>query len=146
MRTVVTLALLLFVIAAVVMLFVGRSPKVTGEATAATQITAYYFHNTARCVTCLAIEAQAKKVVEERFEKEVQSGQLAFLSVNMEEPGNAHFTSDFELVSQSLVLVENSELGPARWTVLGRVWELIGNDSAFAEYVETETRAFVAGT
>ena len=146
MRTVITIVLLLFVASAVVMLLFGPSAKVSDEAAPSTKITAYYFHNTARCVTCLAIEAQAKKVVEERFVKEVQSGQLAFLSVNMEEPGNAHFTSDFELVSQSLVLVENSDQGPARWRVLGRVWELIGNDSAFVEYVEMQTRAFVAGT
>jgi hypothetical protein len=139
-------ALLLFVVAAVGMMLLSPSSKVTGQATPSAKLTAYYLHNTARCVTCLAIERQAKQTIEERFVRELQNGQLAFMSVNMEESANAHFATDFDLVSQSLVLVENAGQGPVRWRVLGRVWELIGDDSAFAEYVETETRAFVAGS
>jgi len=44
--------------------FICNAQTQKKEATAATQIEAYYFHNASRCVTCKTVEAEAKADLE----------------------------------------------------------------------------------
>ena len=49
------------------------------------KIEAYYFHFTARCVTCRTIEAKAKENLEVLYPNQVKQGLITFQSVNLEE-------------------------------------------------------------
>ena len=49
------------------------------------KIEAYYFHFTARCVTCKTIEAKAKENLETLYPNQVKQGLITFQSVNLEE-------------------------------------------------------------
>ncbi|HRW51891.1 MAG TPA: hypothetical protein P5081_03335, partial [Phycisphaerae bacterium] len=52
------------------------------------QVIAYYFHNTQRCKTCLAIEERSKSALDEAFAPAMESGALVWRAINMETPPN----------------------------------------------------------
>jgi len=106
---------------------------------------AYYFHRTLRCPTCLAIERQAREAVESFYGGELASGTLEWHAINIEEPQYAHFEQDFELTSQSLVLVEMNGERFTRWKLLPKVWELVDDPYAFQDYVAREVSLFLTG-
>jgi hypothetical protein len=107
---------------------------------------AYYFHRTARCSTCLTIEAYAHDVVFQNFEPQLRSGDLLFLPTNVELAGNEHFVKDYDLVAQALVLVEYDGPRVKRWKNLDRIWDLVGDSTQFAQYVHDEVGSFVGST
>jgi len=107
-----------------------------------TRVIAYYFHRTMRCATCLSIEKQARKAVETMYPDQLAAGKLEWHAVNIEEPGNEHFETDFELESSSLVLVQMRGDKVAKWANLPRVWDLAHDPAGFQEYVWTELAQF----
>lgn len=64
----------------------------------------YYFHATMRCPTCLAIEEQTKKVLDENFSDELKSGTIKLTVLNLEENENKALTEKFEIGWSSLIL------------------------------------------
>ena len=165
-KTVIAGFLLLFVAASVVYLIVGDSlartesspenddttvPVMTIPSTedvgrleeAQHRIIAYYFHGTARCTTCRTIEQYAHEALETGFPKELQSGTIEWLAVNVEEPQYQHFIGDYQLHTRSLVLVEMEGETQVRWKNLEQIWELVSNKGAFISYVQSETRTFL---
>jgi hypothetical protein len=119
------------------------SPQPDDDATADTKITAYYFHRTMRCTTCLSIENQAREAVKAGFPQEFAGGRLKWQAVDIEQPGNEHFEKDFELEASSLVIVEQRDDDITRWKNLTRVWELHEDGDAYRKYVQTEVAAYL---
>lgn len=104
-----------------------------------------YFHGNFRCQTCTAIERQSGEAVQAAFAPELKAGRLTWATCNLDKAGNEHFEQDFELTSASLVLTDGR--GPkGRWKVLEKTWDLVGDSTAFSDYVLGETRAFLAAT
>jgi hypothetical protein len=100
----------------------------------------YYFHATTRCGTCRTIEAYAQETVTHAFAADLKARRLAWQAVNIEEPANRHFITDFRLYTRSVVVVDARD--PKRFKVLDRVWQLVRDKAAFQSYVEQEIRAF----
>lgn len=147
-KTVITTALFLFVGVSVAYL-VGRetgllssSPSPAGAAAEAGRVV-YYFHGNRRCTTCQRIEAYTATAVQSGFTRQLEDGRLAWRVVNVDEPANAHFVEDFELVTRSVVLAEFIDGECVRWRNLPDVWDLVGDEGAFIAYVQDETRAFL---
>lgn len=107
-------------------------------------VVAYYFHRTARCPTCLSIEQQAREAIEEGFITEMEDGSLEWRAVNLDEAGNEHFATDFEVAGSSLVLAATDGVTATRRVNLERVWELVEDPGAFKEYVWSELTEFMA--
>ncbi len=107
------------------------------------KLVAYYFHRTQRCHTCLTMEAYAEDALKERFPDAFESGEIEWQAVNVEEPQNEHFVEEYGLTASALVMVllENGE--QKQWKDLGRIWELVGNESGFKEYVRDEALAYL---
>ena len=112
-------------------------------AAAPDHVVAYYFHTTYRCVSCRKIEAYSKLAVETAFAGDLASGRLQWRTINIEDEGNEHFVEDYQLYTKSLILSDQRLGREVRWKNLTRVWELLGNEPAFVDYVQTETRAFL---
>ena len=115
-------------------------PTTVAEAPASAGIRVYYFHGATRCATCKTIEAYAHETVASAFAPELKAGSVEWTVVNVDEPANQHFTSDFQLYTRSVVVVDAKD--PKRFKVLDRVWQLVGDKAAFQKYVEQEIRAF----
>jgi len=144
------------VVAAVMILIgvtVGSTPAIAAEGgdvetPAATPndsgIVAYYFHGNKRCSTCRKLEAYSEEAVTGGFASELDAGELKWRVVNTDEKANAHFMTDFELVTKSVVLVEYHDGEVVRWKNLKLVWQLVGDQDGFLRYVRDETRDFLA--
>lgn len=169
-KSLVTVALLVFVVVAVIFLVVKEtrtsegiaSPLETGlkadsgskEAPLTAdalspegnrKVVAYYFHGRVRCVSCVKIESLSGKAIRERFPEELRTGRLAFREVNVEDPGNRHFIDDYRLTSQSLVIVEYRDGRQVRWKNLEKVWVLLGSEEKFFPYVQEGVSSYLRG-
>ena len=108
-------------------------------------VVVYYFHRTVRCVTCNTIEAYTRQVMESAFSEAQADGSMQMVSVNYEAAVNEHFVNDFELTSNSVVLVRLAAGKVTQWKNLDRIWDLVKDAPAFSVYIQTETQAFLAG-
>jgi hypothetical protein len=169
-KSLVTFALLIFVVVAIIFLLVKEtrtsegiaSPLGTGlkadsgskeasripEASSPEgnrKVVAYYFHGRVRCVSCVKIEKLSRKAITEGFSKDLKNGRLEFRDVNVEEPANRHFIADYRLFSQSLVLVEIRDGRQVRWKNLEKVWTLLGSEKEFLPYVQEGVSSYLKG-
>jgi hypothetical protein len=168
LKSIVTVVLLVFVATSVAYLVLGDSPEhvenpgqdsETTDSVAATpgsgspdrvekarhRVIAYYFHGTARCPTCRAIEQYAYEALVTGFPRELQFGVLEWHPINVEEPQNQHFVDDYELIMRSVILADMAGENQTRWKNLDRIWNLVGDKGAFVSYVQEETRAYLEG-
>ena len=169
-KSLVSLALLIFVVVAVIFL-IGKEIQ-TSEGIASTpgtglmvgtiskgaspipdastqqgnqKVVAYYFHGRVRCVSCVKIETLSRKAVTDGFPKDLTKGRLEFRDVNVEEPGNRHFIEDYRLTSQSLVIVEYRDGRQVRWKNLEKVWTLLHSEKEFVPYVQEGVSSYLKG-
>jgi len=76
---------------------------------ASDKIEAYYFHFTARCVTCRTIEASAKEYIETLYPAQVKQGLITFRSVNLDEPSSKPLAEKHGVSGQTLLLVKGDK-------------------------------------
>jgi hypothetical protein len=154
-KNLLSMVLLLFVGAAIVVLIVREvgsdaaqtAPVVEEDVSLPTTgLVAYYFHGETRCPTCRNIEAYAHEAIQGSFPAELSSGEVAWRVVNYELPANAHFATEYEIVSPTVVLVRLSEGQQTDWRNLMRVWELVGDKVAFAEYLQEQAKDLLTKT
>lgn len=107
------------------------------------QLVVYYFMTTYRCPSCHYIEETTRTALNEIFSEQLKSGRMVFKMLNTEEPANDHFVKDYSLYTKSVVLSDQKGGKETRWTNLDKVWQLIGNDQAFKEYISTEVKAYL---
>ena len=161
-KSIVTLALLVFVAVSTVYLVVNetRPPLAPGDQavdgrasaegiqdapTPDRQLIVYYFHGNTRCNTCRTIEAFTGEAITTGFPEDLKSGRVAWKVVNIDEPGNAHFVEDFDLTTKSVVLVDVRRGQRGKWTNLDKIWGLTRNKDAFINYITENTNKFLAG-
>ena len=73
------------------------------------KVDAYYFHFTARCVTCKTIEAKTKENLEVLYPQQVKNGIITFQSVNLDEAVNKPLAEKLGIAGQTLLLVKGDE-------------------------------------
>ena len=106
-------------------------------------VIAYYFHRTMRCPTCLAIEANAQRVIESRFENQIVDEKLMWIPINLDEPGSEEFEKEFDVSVSTLVLAKVQDGNHTNYKKLEKVWDFIGDSVKFDEYVQTEVKEFL---
>jgi hypothetical protein len=70
------------------------------------KIEAYYFHFTARCMTCKTVEAQAKLNIETLYPELVKQGKISFQSVNLDEESSKAMAEKLKVYGQTLLVVK----------------------------------------
>ena len=123
----------------------NKSAPVKGTVgkTESRQLVVYYFMTTYRCPSCHFIEETTRKAIDESFAKEIQSGRMVFKMVNIEEKGNEHFVDDYKLYTKSVVLSNLKDSKETSWKNLEKVWNLIGKEDQFKEYIVTEVKSLL---
>ena len=61
-----------------------------------------YFHGKQRCATCMAIEKEAKALVENRFAEEVKKGKVVFRVIDISDSKNEKMADSYEVSWSSL--------------------------------------------
>jgi hypothetical protein len=106
-------------------------------------VTAYYFHRSHRCRTCLAIERNAHDAIKWYYSKELERGKLRFIPLDMEDSENQHFVKDYQLYTSSLVLVKSRNGKQEKWENLQEVWLLVRDMEKFYKYVKENVDRFL---
>ncbi len=66
----------------------------------------YYFHNTKRCATCNAVEAETKIALQMFYEEQMNAGTMEFTSLNLEEDEGEKMAQALKVSGQTLLLVK----------------------------------------
>jgi hypothetical protein len=69
----------------------------------------YYFHFTRRCETCVAVENESRKAVEELYSKAMEEGRITFRALNLEEEEGKQIASKLNISGQALLIVRFGE-------------------------------------
>ncbi|MCP4566221.1 MAG: hypothetical protein GY841_01435 [FCB group bacterium] len=151
-KSIITVVLLLFVATSLAYFIsqeAGTTENTTNDKAAAVEtvnpeaVVVYYFHNIRRCPTCTKIEELAYKVVHERFAEALASGDLIWKVVNVEEDENKHFADEYQLIVQALVLVDYRPETDGQWKNLEKIWDLVGDEKQFFDYVDDGIKTFM---
>jgi hypothetical protein len=121
----------------------GQPGANAGRGKPALKVVAYYFHVSARCVTCRTIESYSKEAVERGYAKEIEEGRVEWRPVNVQLPQNRHYIRDYQLYTRSLVLVKYREGKQVEWRNLDRVWQLVRRKGDFLKYVQSNLAAYL---
>lgn len=104
------------------------------------RLVAYYFHPTARCVTCRNIEAYSIEAIKEW---EVQNKKkVVWNELNIEDSANEHYVDEYDLQFSSLVIVKYTGDKKDNWKNLEETWKLVNDKSTFVKYVMQELDEF----
>ena len=107
MKILKTVILSLFVI---VFVFAVNSGTASSTKVESEKTKVYYFHNTRRCQTCMAIEKETKKVLEEQaYSQAKENGDLVFESYNAEDAANKKLVKQLGVTGSALIVVKGDE-------------------------------------
>jgi hypothetical protein len=134
-----------FIPALLVLALFIPSPAQAETTAPSPRFTATYYYTNVRCPSCLTIERLTEKTIKSEFVQQLGSGLLEWRTVNIDGEGNFHFVKDYNLYTKSVIISEMSEGKELRWKNLQKVWELLGNEDKFREYLKDEISAFMAG-
>jgi len=132
----------LVILAAVAVISISFSAFAAEDKPAA-KVIAYYFHGTMRCPTCHKLEQYSKEAIETNFKKAIASGKLEFKVVNVEDKGNEHYGSDYQLYTKSLILSLVKDGKEIKWKNMDKIWEYVGNKQRFIDYVKSGVTDFL---
>ena len=156
-KKIVSIVLMLFLGASILYLTISETNKpaqdslsqktqTTGQmdiAESGRVVTATYYHGNTRCATCNKLETYSQEAINTHLATLVDKGILVWQTINYEESPNEHFVSDYQMAYQSLILQEYVDGEPGEFVDLKRIWDLVGDEDAFVEYVAKEITTFV---
>lgn len=73
------------------------------------KVEAYYFHFTARCATCRAVEEQTKRNIEILYPRQVKDGTISFKALNLEEPDGKTLGEKLKISGQTVLIVSGNK-------------------------------------
>jgi hypothetical protein len=114
--------------------------KTTAVATRPDGVTVINFHGEKRCRTCIGIGNQARRTLDEEFAAEEKAGKVRWEHINYDEPANAHFVKDYELVSSTVVATLWKDGKEVKWSRLDGVWDHVDDEPTFRAYVAQGVR------
>ena len=104
----------------------------------------YYFHGDFRCESCITIENYTKEVIKNFYTMEIKRGLIDFNIINIDQPENEHFQTEYALVSQSVILsLRNKKEKELDWKNLEAVWQYYINKDKFFEYLKSNIDAYL---
>jgi len=109
------------------------------------KLVVYYFHTTFRCQSCNMIEQFTKQAVESGFADELKKGLIELKVINVEEKGNEHYAEEYKLYTKSVIVSDVRNGKEASWKNLEKVWQLLGDQNKFKEYIQTEVKTSLKG-
>ncbi|CAK8722076.1 MAG: hypothetical protein CDV28_1107 [Candidatus Electronema aureum] len=123
----------------------SSQPPAAAQKTEQSTTRVYYFHGNQRCTTCKKIEALTKKTVEESFAGQLKDGSMEVQVVNVDKSENEHFVEEYQLATRSVVVSQIKQGKEAKWRRLDKVWQLVHDEAAFAQYLRDEINLLLNG-
>jgi hypothetical protein len=104
------------------------------------RLVAYYFHPTARCVTCRNIESYSYEAIQQWEEKNKKN--IGWKELNIDDSVNEHYIEEFDLEFSSLVIVKYIGGKRDKWKNLADTWKLVNDKPVFQKYILFELNQF----
>lgn len=73
------------------------------------QVGVYYFHFERRCNTCISVENNSKRALEELYPEQVKSGEYFFKAVNLDESEGKEIGEKMDVGMQTLLVVHEDK-------------------------------------
>jgi len=105
----------------------------------------YYFYGSPRCATCQKIEKYTKEAVTENFSKEIKSKKVSFQAVDLDNPKNKHFSTDYKLFTKSVIVSERKNGKEIKYKNLDKIWTLTNDEKKFKDYINKEVKSSLGG-
>ena len=71
-------------------------------------INVYYFHNSRRCTTCMAVEKVTKESLNELYPEMMKNGKIIFQSIDIEQENNKSLVEKYQISGQTLLIISKS--------------------------------------
>ncbi len=107
------------------------------------KLVVYYFHTNYRCNTCNKFESLTKDVLVQDFKSFRETGKIEFKLINIENEPNKHYIDEYKIVTKSLILSLEEKKIELQWKNLDKIWELVGDDDKFKNYIHQEVKMFL---
>lgn len=82
----------------------GKQQKDTEAA-----VKVYYFHNSRRCATCMAVESKSLKALQELYPEAMKQGKITFSALNVEEESGKAEAEGLGVKGQCLLVVKDGQ-------------------------------------
>lgn len=96
-----------------------------------TEVEVYYFHRNRRCGPCRTIENLARKTMDTYYIQEMQSGDVIFHIVNVEQDENREVAQKFSVVSTALFMNVKNETEENATNLTAFAYRHSRNEEAF---------------
>ena len=96
-----------------------------------------YFHRSIRCSSCTYAEDTIRHTIETYFEDELASGELVFMSIDVQDEENAPIVDKYGAYTSSLFMNKVVN-GVEHIEEITAIWSVIGKDQAFVDLVKKE--------
>lgn len=83
----------------------AQNTKKDAKSSASTKVEVYYFHFTARCATCHAVEDNSKAAFESLYPDKVKKGEYAFKGLNLDDTSSKAIAEKLGVGGQTLLVV-----------------------------------------
>ena len=102
----------------------------------------YYFRSNFRCSNCYKIEEYTKEAMEKYFQDKLESGEIVYRVINIDEEEKVHFVDEYQLYTKSVVLSKLKDGREVEYKNLQKIWEYLNDKKKFHSYIKEEVYSF----
>lgn len=118
----------------------GAPSKVTSR-----QVVVYYFQRKFKCLSCEDVESTVIEALEEYFPTELNTGSVVWQMVNIDTLENRHYYNDYNLLSNSLVVVDRRNGEEQHYKILDNFWEIYRDRQSVFNLIRENVTACLIG-
>ena len=107
------------------------------------QVVVYYFHRKFRCQSCEVLESTLQDTMQVTYADHFGAGRLAMCIVNVDDLENRHYLEQFEIFSNSIVIVEKKNGAVSRYKNLESIWDISQDRDAITLLLQSEMGEFL---
>lgn len=108
------------------------------------QIVVYYFHRKFRCQSCDVLESTLQRTLQVTYADQFGAGRLAMCVINVDEPENRHYLEQFQILSNSIVIVRKKSGLVSSYKTLESIWDISQDREAIDQMLRTEVAGFLS--
>jgi hypothetical protein len=102
-----------------------------------------YFHRAQRCAGCIHAQDMTEYTLNTYFAEELQSGDIVFVALNLQDAANAAMVQKYGAYTSSL-FINDVEEGVEQIEQITDIWLVLWDDEEFVEIVKTEIEEHLA--
>ena len=107
------------------------------------QVIVYYFHRKFRCQSCEVLESTLQSTMQVTYADHFGTGRLAMCVVNLDDPNNRQYLEQFEIFSNSVVIVEKRGGNILRFKTVESIWDVSEDGEAISHLLQAEVEGFL---